>query len=525
MSQISINNLTFCHDGDTQNLFENLSLELDTGWRLALIGRNGRGKTTLLHLLEGRYPYRGGIVSPVSFDYFPFEIAEPQRPALAVLRQVIAPFDEWEAEMERCAADPTLLEEYGQMLEQYTACDGFVIDSLIAREAGKLGIPEEALTRPFETLSGGERTRLMLAALFLKHGNFLLIDEPTNHLDADGRRLVGDYLAAKQGFILVSHDRDLLDRVADHILCITPTGVELQQGNFSTWEENTRRQQQFELAENRRLEKDITRLRQAATQRADWSMRTEAGKKGAADKGFVGHKAAKMMKRAKSIQQRQEQAITEKTALLKNVETAEALKIHTLPHPKELLAEAENLTVCYGGSPLFAPVSFQIRQGDRVALCGPNGSGKSSLMGLLLGRDIPHSGRLAMAGGLTLSHLPQDSSFLAGGLTDFARRQGLDTSLFFAILRKLGFARSLFELDMAGYSAGQKKKVLLAACLARPAHLYLWDEPLNYIDLLSRIQLEELLAEHRPTILFVEHDARFIRHIATRRLELTAPDA
>ena len=523
MAQISILNLTFCHDGDTQNLFENLNLELDTTWRLGLIGRNGRGKTTLLHLLEGRYPYRGSIVSPVSFDYFPYDIPNPERPALAVLRQAIAPFDQWEEEMQRCAADPALLEQYGQVLEQYTAHDGFVIDNLIAREAGKLEIPEEALHRPFNTLSGGERTRLMLAALFLKHGNFLLIDEPTNHLDADGRRVVGNYLATKQGFIMVSHDRDRLDQVADHILCITATGVELQQGNYSSWEENTRRQEQFELAENKRLEKDIARLKQAAAQRAEWSHRTEASKIGAFDKGFVGHKAAKMMKRAKSIQQRQEQAIAEKTALLKNLETAEALKIQTLPHPKELLVEAEKLTISYDGRQLFAPVSFQLRQGERVALCGPNGSGKTSLLKLILGENIPHSGRLTVAGGLVVSYLPQDSSFLAGGLTDFAAAQGLEVSLFLAILRKLGFARSLFELDMAGYSAGQKKKVLLAACLARPAHLYLWDEPLNFIDLLSRVQVEELLMEHQPTILFVEHDTRFTRRIATKRVELTTP--
>ena len=155
-----------------------------------------------------------------------------------------------------------------------------------------------------------------------------------------------------------------------------------------------------------------------------------------------------------------------------------------------------------------------------MALCGPNGCGKSSILKLLCGQDIPCTGTLETARGLTVSYVPQDAAGLRGGLRDYAAGYGIDESLFMTILRKLGFARVQFEKDMGDYSAGQKKKVLLARSLCQSAHLYVWDEPLNYIDVLSRIQLEELLTAFRPTLLFVEHDRVFCEKVATKTVAL-----
>ena len=155
-----------------------------------------------------------------------------------------------------------------------------------------------------------------------------------------------------------------------------------------------------------------------------------------------------------------------------------------------------------------------------MALCGPNGSGKSSILKLLCGQDIPYTGTLELASRLTISYVPQDASGLRGGLRSYAADCGIDESLFKAILRKLGFERVQFEKDMGDFSAGQKKKVLLARSLCQSAHLYVWDEPLNYIDVLSRIQIEELLLAFRPTLLFVEHDRVFCEKIATKTISL-----
>ena len=174
----------------------------------------------------------------------------------------------------------------------------------------------------------------------------------------------------------------------------------------------------------------------------------------------------------------------------------------------------------YGGGPVFRPVSFQIRQGDRLNLTGQNGAGKSSLLRLLTGEAAPASGTVRLASGLVISYLPQEALRLRGLAADYAEALGLDRTMFLTFLRKLDFPRSQFEKPMEQYSMGQKKKVLLARTLCEPAHLYLWDEPLNYIDLLSRGQIEELLLESRPTILFVEHDRVFCDRIATGRIDL-----
>lgn len=484
MSKITISDLTFGYDGSTENVFEDISLTLDTDWRLGLTGRNGRGKTTLLWLLAGRLEYRGTISSSAGFDYFPFEVPDPAQNTGEVLEALLPGVPEWQ----------------------------------ITRELRLLSLDDGLLWRPFETLSGGEQTKILMAGLFLRENRFLLLDEPTNHLDAEARETVADYLSSKKGFILVSHDRDFLDRCVDHILSINKTGFEVQKGNFTSWNENRERHEKEERAENERLRKDIRRLTESARQAGRWSDRVEASKWGndAFDKGHIGHMAAKMMKRSKSIEARRQKAAAEKAALLRDVETAERLIIRSLPHPKQLLIEARELSAVYDGQAAGPPVSFTVSQGERVALHGRNGAGKSSLLRLILGESTEYNGMLSVAGGLVVSQIAQDASFLTGTLRELCEREGLDESLLKALLRKLDFSRPQLEAPLETYSGGQKKKVLLARSLAKPAHLYLWDEPLNFIDVLSRIQIEDLILAGKPTMLFVEHDRAFRQAVATK---------
>lgn len=491
MSMIEISNLTFAYDGSYDIIFDNVSLRLDTDWRLGLVGRNGRGKTTLLNLLQHKYEYRGTIRADVPFDYFPFAIPDPDKDAIGVIEDVQPDYEYWQ----------------------------------LAREMHRLDLSDEMLYRPFRSLSGGEQVRLLLALLFARDNRFLLIDEPTNHLDAEARALVADYLKTKRGFLLVSHDRAFLDGCVDHILSINKANIELQKGNFSSWFANKERQDAFEQAENDRLRADIRRLDEAARRAARWSDKTESEKHVRnsglrPDRGYIGHKSAKMMQRAKSIEARRLDAAEEKAGLLHNIERADDLKLHPLAYRAETLAELTDVAVQYGDAPVVEGVRLTVRRGARIALTGRNGSGKSSLLKLIAGQDIPHTGTVRLGSGLIVSYVPQDASFLSGSLSVYAEACGIDRTLFFAILRKLDFARVQFEKDMADYSAGQKKKVLLARSLCEQAHLYLWDEPLNYIDVFSRMQIEQLLTAYQPTLLFVEHDRAFCDKIATETVRL-----
>ena len=280
--------------------------------------------------------------------------------------------------------------------------------------------------------------------------------------------------------------------------------------------------QACELAQNEQLKKEIGRLKQASARTAGWSDRIEASKigSGCADRGFVGHKSAKMMQRAKSIQSRQQKAIEEKSGLLKNTETAEALKLLPLRYRSQTLISCRDLSIRYGDRAVCGPFSFTLEQGERLALNGKNGSGKSSLLKLILGEDIKKTGTISIGSGLIISYVSQDTSHLSGTLSDYASQCRIDESLFKAILRKLDFERIQFTKDMAQFSGGQKKKVLIAKSLCEQAHLYLWDEPLNFIDIYSRMQIEQLILDFRPTMIFVEHDRAFRETIATKTLEL-----
>ena len=516
MAQINISDLSFQYDTHGEDIFKHVSVCIDTDWKLGLIGRNGRGKTTFLKLLMGTYEYSGRITSPVKFEYFPIQVEDKNQTALEVIRQAIAPFNQWEQEMEVYLEQPDKMEVYGEVLEEFMAHDGYIINEMIEKEVRSIGLGPDILTRIFKTLSGGEQTKLLLAALFLKKNHFLLIDEPTNHLDDEGRKSVAEYLVSKKGFIVVSHDRNFVDEVVDHVLSINRANIEVQKGNFSTWQLNKERQDEFEKAENEKLQKDIKRLKKAARQKAGWSDQVESTKvgSGACDRGYIGHKAAKMMKRAKCIETRQNKAIMEKSKLLKNLETVETLNLVQGEGMSENILEIQDLQIHYNHKPLFSPLSFTIKKGECVWLRGKNGCGKSSLTKLLVGEAIPHTGRVKKT--QKISYISQDTSFLRGTIYNFIQEQQVDRERLKNTLYKLGLEDNQFEKQIEEWSEGQKKKLLIAKSLCEQAELYIWDEPLNFIDVISRMQIETLLTREKPTMLFVEHDGAFGEKIATK---------
>lgn len=552
MSQIIINDLTFSYETVYDNIFEHVNFMIDSDWKLGFIGRNGKGKTTFLNLLLGKYEYQGSITASVHFDYFPFEVRNQDAITMEIIKNTIAPFTEWEEEMKKCLEQQetndvgdnqigdnnineeytdhhlknnsglTSLDRYGQLLDLYQAHDGFLIEELIEKEIGKLQVDSSVLVRPFSTLSFGERTKIMLAALFLKKNNFLLIDEPTNHLDMEGREALARYLQSKKGFILVSHDRAFLDQCIDHVLSINRADIEVMKGNYTTWRDNKDQKDNYELEKNEQLKKEILVLSEAAKRAMGWADQVEASKIGTheADRGAIGHKAAKMMKRAKSIENRKLDAIGEKKGLLKNIDQMDSLKMNVLPFPKKRLMEAEDVSLYYDDREIAAKINFTLENGDRISIQGKNGSGKTTLFKLLLGEQINYSGNYHVAQGLKISYVSQDTSYLTGNLKDFAVTYGLDESIFKTVLRQLDFSRSQFEKDIQDFSGGQKKKVLLAKSLAEPSHIFLWDEPLNFVDVFSRIQIEELILKYKPTMIFVEHDRMFSEKIATKVVKL-----
>ena len=396
----------------------------------------------------------------------------------------------------------------------------------IIKELNLLNTDAEILYRNFNLLSGGEQIKILLISLFLKGNNFLLIDEPTNHLDCETRDNLVEYLKKKKGFILVSHDRNFLDKVVDHIISINNTNIDIQKGNFSSWQENKDRQDNFELMQNDKLKKDINRLEIAAKNTANWSNQIEKSKYNTTnsgskiDRGYVGHQSAKMMKRSKVIEKRIENKLEQKSSLLNNIDRNDSLKIIPLESKKNPLIIADNLQIIYNDKTIFDKVSFEIKNGDRIAITGRNGIGKSSILKLIMGNEIKYAGSLKVANDLIISYVSQSTENLKGTLKEFAIQNKIDESIFKSMLSKMGFYNSEFNKDIKQMSEGQKKKVLIAKSITESANIYIWDEPLNYIDILTRIQIEDAILKYKPTLIFVEHDETFIKKVATNIIQL-----
>jgi len=508
MAQINVNNLTFCYEASFDNIFENISFSIDTNWKLGFIGRNGKGKTTFLNLLLGKYEYEGAITTSTVFDYFPYKITKEQMKLPAV--------------------------DFIEKLKPYCELWKVICELELLRENADI------LYRTFETLSPGERTKIMLAVLFSGENDFLLIDEPTNHLDHESRDNVKKYLSSKKGFILVSHDRDLLDACVDHVLVLNRQTIEVQNGNFTSWWENKQRKDQFVKAENEKHIKEISKLKQSASRIEGWADKNEARKIGfdpikehdrsKGTRAYIGAKTEKMQNKVKQLEKRINREIEEKEGLLVDLEKTVELKIMPMQHHKKVLVNVDDYSLKYVDADkyLFENMSFSIARGDRVAIHGENGCGKSTLIKMIMQKagfkdinmPVIENGVCQTASRLVISYVNQDTSMLNGRISEFCAKQGLDESLFCAIIRQLDMERVQFEKNIEEYSEGQKKKVLLAASLLTPAHIYIWDEPLNYIDVFSRMQIEKLLLDYEPTMLFVEHDIRFREKVATKTITL-----
>ncbi|WP_018962130.1 ribosomal protection-like ABC-F family protein [Sporolactobacillus vineae] len=500
MGTIQIRHLTFRYETMEKPLFDDVTLQIDESWRLGLIGRNGRGKTTLLRLLQHQLTYSGMIETNLKFSYFPLPIQDPAQMTRNVLIDTgqVAENEVWKAE----------------------------------RELTRLDMDAGVLYRPFNALSPGEQTKILLAALFIDDRHFQLIDEPTNHLDQTGRNRVAGYLRQKKGFIVVSHDRHFLNQIIDHVISLDRAGISVYNGNFDTWFTAKARQDALEQRENAELKSEIKRLEKASRQKEQWSRNAERGKYAGTgrsdhsdiDRGFVGHRAAKVMKRSVSLEKRSHKAISDKRKLLNNVDDRAPL---TLPYQPartgQTLITVEDLVLEQNGQALNRPLSFTLKTGERIALTGVNGAGKSTLIRALLDhRQSPliRSGVARVHRGVRFSYLPQNFAGLSGTIENFVEERHVPYTLLLTILRKLGFERDLFHDRIEKMSMGQKRKLALARSLCEPAQLYIWDEPLNYLDVITREQIRQVISEVRPTMLIVDHDLDFINTVATRNIVL-----
>jgi len=522
MQEISINNVNFYYTSPYKEIFNNLNININKNWKTGIIGKNGRGKTTLLKLLLNELvPSKGNIANNSNFIYFPFKTLKIKN-VFEYIKQNIAPYKEWESKMEHYLQKPTEenLKKYDKILERYMFNNGYKINGIIEREIQEIGLKKEILDKSMCNLSGGEITKINIVILFQKKEKFPLIDEPTNHLDMEGREILASYLGKKEGFIMVSHDRYFLDLACDHIISLNKHTIDIKNTDFSGWEKAHEIKLHEENSKDFKIKKEIKSLKKQADQQSKWSNSREKDKQGSrGDKGAIGASAAKLMKKSILAKRNINNKISEKQKLLKDKEKEYKLKFRITEKSPSQILEIRNLNISYDDQVVLNNFNLDIKKGDKIAITGKNGSGKTSIIKAIF-NQIKYKGHIHYPSFLKINHLKQIPEWQSGLLKDKVSEKGYDYEEFRNLLGSLNIRDGILEKDISDYSEGEKKKVEIAKSLIEEYDLYIWDEPLNYIDMQTRKIIEEAILEFNPTILFIEHDRYFVENIATNIVEL-----
>ncbi|HAV92019.1 TPA: hypothetical protein DCW38_02425 [candidate division WOR-3 bacterium] len=524
MSSIIFNSVSFHYTTPFREIFKDLNLEIDISWKCGLIGRNGKGKSTLFKLIHKELsPTAGFVKSPVKTFYFSSSNVkrDDEKIAKDVAVDFIGEYREIEREMEHLTkkGDEKSTEKAEELRDEYEREGGYYIRSAIIKEASKLNLDEDILEQQFSTLSGGEKTKLLIAAMFAYDNGFMLLDEPTNHLDIDSREFVADYLSKKRGFIVVSHDRYFLDLCTDHTISMNKENIEMIKGNYTSWRNQHENKIYSEMQMNENLSREIKSLKRAADERRSWADSKEDEVSSAGDRGYVSHMSAKLMKRALNIERRMNDNITKKERLLKDFEKTRELKVSNKDNIEKILS-VEKVTFGYDEKKIIDDISFTVRKGDRIALIGRNGSGKTTLIKLILGELPCEAGKIYMPSRAKVSYSSQEPKWREGRLEERIKEAKIDRVKFSQITGSMGIERNIFAFDIKDLSDGERKKIDLARTLLEPSNLIIWDEPLNYLDVPSREMLERMVVKYEPTMIFVEHDRYFIEQCKTKTIEL-----
>ncbi len=494
-----------------KNILDGLTFTVNSGERVGILGHNGCGKTTLFRILAGEIGWdegevmvapskRLGLISQIPVYPDGWTTEDVLRSAHKRLYEISDRLDELGLLMEHDQS-PALLQEYDRLSDDFRRLGGYDMDTARNRVANGLDIPAAMREQAFESLSGGEKTRVNLARLILEDTDILLLDEPTNHLDLRATEWLEDYLLHFKGTVLsISHDRWFIDRVAQRCIEIVDGKAEFYSGGYSFYLEE--RQRRFE-EKMRKYEKDqakIEQLTRAAEQMHLWA--------------FMGND--KLHKRAFSMEKRIEKlSHTEKPTEQKKL----SVKFRQREFEGDEVLVMEGLSKSFGEKKLFSDLDLTVTGGERIALIGDNGTGKSTLVKLIMGDETPDAGYVYRGPAVRTAYLPQMVSF------SVPERSAYDTMLYDCRcqpqeardrLAAFGFRGEDVFTPVGTLSGGEKSRLRLCMLMGADINFLILDEPTNHLDIASREWMEDALSDYEQTLLFVSHDRYFIEKFATR---------
>jgi ATP-binding cassette subfamily F protein 3 len=510
-----------------RNLFSNVTFAVNPGDRVALVGSNGSGKTTMMKIILGwEQPDVGSVTSPKDsrIGYLPQEIFlgedkewQNERETMTLWQLVTQAFErldlikerlnQIEADMASGKTSPAIQDEYDRRMLEFERAGGYSWQAKTNRLLKGFGFPEDRFHDPLKSFSGGWQMRAYFVRLLLTEPDYLLLDEPTNYLDISSISFLEDYLAGYQGGILVvSHDRYFLDQLANSVVAIVPEGARVFRGNYSgfleareIWAQEALAAQERQDRERKRVERFVERFRYKAS------------------------KASQVQSRIKQLEK------------MEKIE-----QIRSIPHLRfsfpdcessgEVVLKAEDVQKSYGDNQVLRGLDFSINRGDRLAIIGENGAGKTTLMRIIAGEDNSWSGLLDWGYRVHFGYFAQDEEISFEGDETVWDRMLRETPMdAVPNLRKLlgAFLFSGDDVDkqVKVLSGGEKSRLGLARMMLRPCNLLLLDEPTNHLDLNSREALLDALDDFPGTIIIVSHDRFFLDSLATRVLAIESGKA
>ena len=519
MIVLSASNLTKVYGTDV--ILEGADFHVNNGDRIGLVGRNGAGKTTLLNMITGELtPDDGQVFVPADLKIGYLKQRDNFKSddtVIEAINRIFEPLQKLEEEIARAADmiaqnphDESLINRLDQLNQRYERQGGYTYKSEVTGTLNSMAFNEDFYDKKIDTLSGGERTRLALAALLLEKPDLLILDEPTNHLDIGMLKWLEQYLASYKGsIIIVSHDRYFLDRCTSRIFEIEHHKLKAYDGNYSAFAEKKRQLREAELRAYSNQQREIAR--QEAMIRRMKERGTE-----------------KLAKRAQSREKRLEHV--QKLDAPKIQEGKIKISFNQDFQSGSDVITADNLSKSFGFGKdrrlLFENVNMDIKRGEKICIVGPNGVGKTTLLKIILQELQPDEGRLKIGHNVTFGYYDQGQQLLNPSNTVLGEmketyRMYTDTQMR-SLLGRFLFKNDDVFLKVQDLSGGEKARLALLKLMLGGANTLLLDEPTNHMDIESKEVFEEALSEFPGTAIVISHDRYFLQKIPDRILELTS---
>ncbi len=508
MVDIQVKNLTkFFVIGE--NLLQGLSFDIQEGECVAILGRNGCGKTTLLRILTGEMDYddgevfvnpgkRIGLISQIPRFPAGYTVEDVLRSAYTEILSVKKKMEALEKAM-AFGASTEQLREYDSLTNRFQSGGGYGMDVEVDKICNGLGITPEQRCQDFDSLSGGEKTRMNLARLLLEKTDILLLDEPTNHLDLRSVEWLEGYIKAFKGTVVaISHDRYFIDQIAQRVIEIVDGHAEFYSGNYSFYMDE--KQARFDL-QMKQYEQEQAKLKQlgfTVERMKGWGINNRT-----------------LYRRAMSIQHRMERI--KKTEKPKTEKTMRA-SFGEKDFSGDVVFKLKNLSKAFGDRTLFSDVNLNVQGGERIAILGDNGTGKTTFIKCLLGEE-DCGGKIQFGPTVKWGYLPQiihfphpertlyDTMLYEKNCTPQVARDRLGQFLF--------QGEDVFK-QVKNLSGGEQSRLRLCMLMDEKINLLILDEPTNHLDIASREWVEAAIEEFEGVLLFVSHDRYFIEKFAER---------